>query len=358
MFSKKYSLGPTIGKGQFGNVKIAFRRNDPFHRKFAVKIIKDSKCNDHVNREITILSTCVHPHVISCIEHFSESNKHYIVMDYVNGGDLFDIVKYGPIKEKLAKRLFAQIVSAVEYFHGNLIAHRDLKPENILVDKDNNIKITDFGFANYINVDTLHKTFCGSPHYTAPEVVLNKKYNPMKSDIWSLGVILYVMTTGCFPWRTNNIKEVLKCIVNCEYTIPEKLSSRLKDLLINILVFEPKKRSSISDIKQHPWLVNHALQSYLPHRTPIRNIDLILVEKIVSLGFKMDSLLLDLANGCNTQATSMYHLLVEKYQPKRFGTTGKSNTNPELIKRKHKEDMTKSLSPTFLRKDSRMRNIL
>lgn len=340
MFSKRYKLGETIGKGNFGKVKIATKRNDILKSKYAVKIIPKRKCNDNVEREITILSTCDHPHIISCIEHFSEK-YYYIVMDYIQGGDLFSVIEKGPLKDATAKRYFAQIVSAVEYFHGNLITHRDLKLDNILVDNDT-IKIADFGLANFINIYTLHKTYCGSPEYTAPEIICKEKYNPIKSDIWSLGIILYTMVSACFPW-SGDAREMIDQITNCGYIIPDSVSDSAADLISKILIYNPKKRLSIAQIKKHPWLREHSLDSYLPKRRAIRHIDLILVEKITSLGFDQCDLLMDLANGVTTQATSMYYLLAEKNSPEDNLPRPKS---------------TKSLTPTFLRKNPKMRNIL
>lgn len=370
----KYEIGKTIDKGSFGKVKLATKKGDLFHTKYAIKLLSKRKCRNTeiVEREITILNICDHPNIVQCMDHFSDEKRYYIVMEYVDKGNLYDyVVKRGKLKEKLAKKFFTQIVSVIEYCHGNLIAHRDLKLENILLTANNTIKIVDFGLANFIKVDTLHKTYCGSPHYSAPEILLHEEYNPMLSDIFSMGIILYVFLTGHFPWDMTAPK-VIDQITKCFFQYPSYVSDDAKDLISHILVPEPLERYRIDQMKEHIWLKKYVLDSHLKERNQVRNIDLIIVEKIVSLGFDRSEVLVSLAENTMKQSTAIYYLLMEKYNNnrgkrkahKKVEADDRSYTEPELLNKrldkyfKHEGRKKKSISPTFLRKNPEIRNIL
>ena len=140
----------------------------------------------------------------------------------------------------------------MQYLHRNKIAHRDLKPENILIDYDNQIKIIDFGLSTSFVKGKDLKSFCGSPCYAAPEIVESKAgYNPIQSDLWSLGVILFVMLAGYLPFCDQDINTVYKKIIQCNYKIPSHVSAAAKDLIQGLLVKTPNKRISLQQIKDH-----------------------------------------------------------------------------------------------------------
>ncbi|KAG8099268.1 hypothetical protein GUJ93_ZPchr0013g36353 [Zizania palustris] len=207
----KYEMGRALGEGHFGKVKLA--RHADTGAAFAIKILDRQrilamKIDEQIKREIATLKLLKHPNVVRLHEVSASKTKIYMVLEYVNGGELFDkIALKGKLSEKEGRKLFQQLMDAVSYCHEKGVYHRDLKPENVLVDAKGNIKVSDFGLSalpqNQRNDGLLHTT-CGSPNYIAPEVLLNKGYDGSLSDIWSCGVILYVMLTGNLPFDDQN----------------------------------------------------------------------------------------------------------------------------------------------------------
>ena len=149
------------------------------------------------------------------------------------------------VAEVPSARIFAQIISGIEYLHKVNIVHRDLKPENLLLDHNNNIKIVDFGLSNTYQTGTKLKTACGSPCYAAPEMIAGKRYAGLRVDIWSCGVILYALLCGYLPFEDNNTKVLYKKILNGDYKVPQIVRSQAKDLLKKILTTNPNNRITI-----------------------------------------------------------------------------------------------------------------
>ena len=216
-----YILKQTIGEGSFSKVKLAVHK--PSNNIVAIKIISKQNLSKNnklrTEREINILSSLNHPHIIHVIEIIQTESFYYIVMEYCPEGELFSyIVHKKRLSEEEASFLFYQIVNAVEYIHSKNISHRDLKPENILLLSNRSIKIIDFGLSNYIDNKADLSTPCGSPCYAAPEMLKNKLYDGKKVDIWSIGIILYAMVCGYLPFDDKNTQrlyqKVLKCQVN------------------------------------------------------------------------------------------------------------------------------------------------
>lgn len=179
------------------------------------------------------------------------------------GGELFDyLVKHGKMPESKARRFFQQIVSAVEYCHRHKIVHRDLKPENLLLDSELNVKIADFGLSNIMTDGNFLKTSCGSPNYAAPEVISGKLYAGPEVDVWSCGVILYVLLVGRLPFDDEFIPSLFKKINAGNYHMPSYLSSGARHIIHKMLRVNPMQRLTIQDIRQDPWF-NENLEPYL-----------------------------------------------------------------------------------------------
>lgn len=263
----KYELGRTLGEGNFGKVK--FAKNLDSGHPFAVKILDkeriiDLKITDQIKREIGTLKLLKHPNVVRLHEVIASKTKIYMVLEYVNGGELFDkISSKGKLSEAVGRRLFQQLIDAVSYCHDKGIFHRDLKLENVLVDAVGNIKVSDFGLSalpQHLQDDGLLHTTCGSPNYVAPEVLKNKGYDGATSDTWSCGIILYVILTGYLPFDDRNLAVLFQKIFKGEAQIPKWLSPEAKHLIKRILDPNPGTRITMAEIKEHNWFK----QDYTP----------------------------------------------------------------------------------------------
>ncbi|XP_064547239.1 serine/threonine-protein kinase par-1 [Drosophila montana] len=261
-----YDIERTIGKGNFAVVKLA--RHRITKNEVAIKIIDKSQL-DHTNlqkvyREVEIMKKLKHPHIIKLYQVMETKNMIYIVSEYASQGEIFDyIAKYGRMSESAARFKFWQIISAVEYCHKKGIVHRDLKAENLLLDFSMNIKIADFGFSNHFKPGELLATWCGSPPYAAPEVFEGKQYTGPEIDIWSLGVVLYVLVCGALPFDGSTLQSLRDRVLSGRFRIPFFMSSECEHLIRRMLVLEPTRRYTIEQIKRHRWmcpeLLEHAL---------------------------------------------------------------------------------------------------
>ncbi|KAF4551659.1 Protein kinase domain-containing protein 1 [Elsinoe fawcettii] len=210
-------------------------------------------------REIAIMKLLDHPNIVRLYDVWENHNELYLVMEYVPGGELFHYVEeQRGLDEKETVYIFRQIVAALLYCHRMHIHHRDLKPENILLDRDNaQIKLVDFGMAALQPEGKQLTTACGSPHYAAPEVIRSRPYDGAKADVWSCGVILYVMLTGTTPFNYDhdrNLAVMYAAIQAADYYMPPELSYHAKDLLRRIFVTKPEKRINMDEIWEHPLL--------------------------------------------------------------------------------------------------------
>ncbi|KAF7837636.1 CBL-interacting serine/threonine-protein kinase 1-like isoform X1 [Senna tora] len=263
----KYELGRTLGEGNFGKVKLA--RNTDSGQLFAVKILDKSKIidlniADQIKREISTLKILKHPNVVRLYEVLASKTKIYMVLEYVNGGELFDrIASKGKLAEAEGRKLFQQLIDGVSYCHNKGVFHRDLKLENVLVDAEGNIKISDFGLSalpQHFRADGLLHTTCGSPNYVAPEILSNKGYDGATSDTWSCGVILFVILTGNLPFDDRNLAVLYQRILKGDVRIPKWLSPGAQNMIKRILDPNPSTRITMTGIKEDEWF----RQDYIP----------------------------------------------------------------------------------------------
>uniref|UniRef100_A0A182ILU5 non-specific serine/threonine protein kinase n=1 Tax=Anopheles atroparvus TaxID=41427 RepID=A0A182ILU5_ANOAO len=253
-----YEIEKTIGKGNFAVVKLASHRITK--NEVAIKIIDKSQLDpgnlQKVYREVEIMKRLDHPHVIKLYQVMETQSMIYIVSEYASQGEIFDyIAKYGRLNERAARNKFWQILSAVEYCHNKGIVHRDLKAENLLLDSKMDIKIADFGFSNFYKKGELLATWCGSPPYAAPEVFEGKRYTGPEIDIWSLGVVLYVLVCGALPFDGSTLQSLRDRVLSGRFRIPFFMSSDCESLIRKMLVLDPSRRFSIDQIKRHRWMM-------------------------------------------------------------------------------------------------------
>ncbi|XP_034974777.2 SNF-related serine/threonine-protein kinase [Zootoca vivipara] len=254
-----YDLERTLGKGHFAVVKLA--RHVFTGERVAVKVIDKSKLDSgaaaHLLQEVRCMKLVQHPNVVRLYEVIDTHAKLYLILELGDGGDMFDHIMQheGGLGEEKAKHYFAQIVHAISYCHRLHVVHRDLKPENVVFFQEQGVvKLTDFGFSNCFQPGTMLTTSCGSLAYSAPEILLGDEYDAPAVDVWSLGVILYMLVCGHPPFQEANDSETLTMILDCRYETPPHVSSECADLIAQMLQRDPQKRASLEQIESHPWL--------------------------------------------------------------------------------------------------------
>ncbi|KAK7422354.1 cAMP-dependent protein kinase catalytic subunit [Neonectria punicea] len=261
----KYSLGDfdilrTLGTGSFGRVHLVQSKHN--QRFYAVKVLKKAqvvkmKQVEHTNDERRMLSDVKHPFLITLWGTFQDMKNLYMVMDFVEGGELFSLLrKSGRFPNPVAKFYAAEVTLALEYLHSKDIIYRDLKPENLLLDRHGHLKITDFGFAKRVPDKTW--TLCGTPDYLAPEVVSNKGYNK-SVDWWSLGILIYEMLCGYTPfWDSGSPMKIYENILKGKVKYPAYVNTDAQNLLERLITADLTKRlgnlyGGPQDVKSHPW---------------------------------------------------------------------------------------------------------
>jgi serine/threonine protein kinase len=237
-------------------------------------------------------------------------------MEYASGGELFEyIVKVKKIKEKEACRIFQQLIAGVEYINKLNVVHRDLKPENLLLDHKMNIKIVDFGLSNTFKLGELLKTACGSPCYASPEMIAGKRYEGLKADLWSCGVILFAGVCGYLPFEDSNTNTLYKKILAGEFHFPKFISPEVRDLLKGILTTSPEERFSIKEIREHCWfgLVKEEIQPGILIGYDHIVVDLDILAQLEKYGYNLDYCKKCLEANKHNNVTTAYYLLLKKY---------------------------------------------
>ncbi|XP_076915312.1 CBL-interacting protein kinase 32-like [Bidens hawaiensis] len=256
----KYEVGRTIGEGTFAKVK--FARNSETGDPVALKILDKDKVVKHkmaeqIKMEVATMKLIKHPNVVRLYEVMGSKTKIFIVLEFVTGGELFDkIVNHGRMQEDEARKYFQQLINAVDYCHSRGVYHRDLKPENLLLDAAGNLKVSDFGLSalsRQVRDDGLLHTACGTPNYVAPEVLNDGGYDGATADLWSCGVILFVLLAGYLPFDDSNLMNLYKKISAAEFTSPPWISFGAIKLITRTLDPNPVTRITIPEILNDEW---------------------------------------------------------------------------------------------------------
>ncbi|KAI0703400.1 hypothetical protein BC835DRAFT_1262895 [Cytidiella melzeri] len=290
-----YTLSKTLGAGSMGKVKLA--HHNVTGEKLAVKILprvypgsgmqqasspeaaakqasKDASKEIRTLREAALSMLLHHPYVCGMREMIVHQHHYYMVFEYVNGGQMLDyIISHGRLRERVARKFARQIGSALDYCHKNNVVHRDLKIENILISQTGNIKIIDFGLSNLYDPMVHLSTFCGSLYFAAPELLNAKVYTGPEVDVWSFGVVLYVLVCGKVPFDDQSMPQLHAKIKKGLVEYPVWLSAECKHLLTRMLVTNPAQRATLSEVLAHPWMCRSfpgPPDSHLVHREPLR----------------------------------------------------------------------------------------
>ena len=254
----EYKLIKTLGEGAFSKVKEGVHIPTGIH--YAVKVIDrqlvaENQMDVQLKREIGVMGHMDHPNLIKLHTVMHSQKNIFLVLDLAEGGELFNkLAQDGPLPEKMARKYFQQLIDALDYMHSKNAIHRDLKPENLLLDSKGNLKIADFGLSIMASSSSdMLKTRCGTPNYVAPEIFCADGYIGYAADIWSAGVILYVMLAASLPFDAPTLPELARLIMNVKVDYLSSFPPGAISLMKKILVYDPLSRLTIQQIRQDPW---------------------------------------------------------------------------------------------------------
>ncbi|XP_015271071.1 PREDICTED: serine/threonine-protein kinase SIK2 [Gekko japonicus] len=303
--------------------------DSPARAMVAIKIIDKSQLDsvnlEKIYREVQIMKMLDHPHIIKLYQVMETKSMLYLVTEFAKNGEIFDyLANHGRLSESEARRKFWQILSAVEYCHSRKIVHRDLKAENLLLDNNMNIKIADFGFGNFYKSGEPLTTWCGSPPYAAPEVFEGQQYEGPQLDIWSMGVVLYVLVCGALPFDGPTLPILRQRVLEGRFRIPYFMSEECEHLIRRMLVLDPSKRLTITQIKEHKWmLVEVPVQRpvlYPPgqeNEPSIGEYNEQVLRLMHSLGIDQQKTIESLQNKSYNHFAAIYYLLIERLKSHR-----------------------------------------
>ncbi|CDQ59507.1 unnamed protein product [Oncorhynchus mykiss] len=353
-----YDLDRTLGKGHFAVVKLA--RHVFTGQLVAVKVIDktklDTMATGHLLQEVRCMKLVQHPNVVRLYEVIDTATKLYLILELGDGGDMYDYIlrHEGGVAEDTAKVHFAQIVQSISYCHRLHVVHRDLKPENVVFFRQQGtVKLTDFGFSNLFKPGTMLMTSCGSLAYSAPEILLGDEYDAPAVDIWSLGVILFMLVCGQPPFQETNDSETLTMIMDCRYTVPAHISADCKDLISRMLQRDPSSRASLEEIENHPWLqgvnpspTGHSAAPLTSHRSLSREEHEIILHAMTSGNIAdRDAIQQALEADQYNHITATYYLLGERIlrdkqeQPSEIPKVDSSWAEPSQLQRPRSEPL-------------------
>jgi len=277
----KYEIGKELGRGGFSIVKKG--KNKKSGEEVAIKCINTKNLKQDelqlLTTEINIMQKLRHNSIIQLIDIFETPSELFLVLELVSGGELFDqIVERGSYSENDAANLIRRVLEGIDYMHRHGVVHRDLKPENLLCVSANVIKIADFGLSKDVESGNL-QTSCGTPSYVAPEVLLGGQYDN-EVDIWSIGVITYVLLCGFTPFYGDNQRQLFERILHAKFDYPspewDDVSATAKDFVSKLLVVNPADRLSAEQALAHPWIVEQApkraLKSFASVQSGLRSL--------------------------------------------------------------------------------------
>eukprot|EP00051_Salpingoeca_urceolata_P013478 m.169274 g.169274 ORF g.169274 m.169274 type:complete len:825 (+) comp17802_c1_seq3:2413-4887(+) len=314
-----YILGKTLGEGAFAKVKLA--THCVTGSEVAVKVvmkhkIRDDYVRENLRREGQLMQRLRHTNIIRLYEVVETERAYCLVTGFASGGEVLDyIVAHGALSEKDTRRYVRQLISAVNHLHKAGIIHRDLKAENLLLDRNLDLKLIDFGLSNTLDGREFLMTQCGSPAYTAPELLGGKQYGPAV-DIWSIGINMYAMLTGRLPFSSDNVTTLHALILDQKYTVPESFSPACKDLVARLLTVKVKDRITMDELRSHPWVMDE-YGGPVPDDPGVEPVvEGALVESVLSqmvrMGYERQSIVDSVLSSVADKLHAMYYLLCER----------------------------------------------
>lgn len=321
-----YVFGKTLGEGSFG--KVLLGTHVLTGCKVAAKFYEKSKLVDavekkRVQREISIMKRTRHPNIAPIFEVIDQPRRICVIMEYIAAGNLCNYVRaHKRLDEREARYIFRALVDGIDYCHQRNIVHRDIKLDNLLLDENKNVRIIDFGFSICTKPTDFLKTPCGSPSYAAPEIVARKPYIGHSADIWSMGVVLYALICGHFPFQGRNNSELWQKIMKGKYNTPQYVSNEARDLVSCMLTVDPTRRINMSKIRSHPWMHGEIPKGLSPPRehtnveidkvTGEKTLDEDVVNRIAGYGINPDYVDKSVLNNEFNYLTTTYHLLASR----------------------------------------------
>lgn len=322
---RQYRVLLYLAEGSFGTVKVASHLKT--NVMVAIKTVQVTKKTlTMIQAERRALETLNHPYIIRLFQVVTTPSHVHFILEYAPGGSLYDLIKEnGPLQEAEAKKVFGQLVAAVKHCHNHGFIHRNINPRNVLRDMEGNVKLTDFRLAVKRWPGSLLKGRCGAKGYYAPEIVLGEAYDGRKTDIWSLGVLLYFITSAHNPFRGHSVKEIKQNITMGTYHIPPYFSFYLENLIYQILTVAPDIRPTPEELEDHPWILKSNI------KIPTNSYpDSDIVDRLCGMGFNANEILESLRKRRFDEKMGTYLLLEQQV---RLGiettpTTSAKSVNP------------------------------
>lgn len=337
-----YMVGKVVGVGSYGKVRAAWHRLTG--SKVAIKTYDKAKLKDpahwkRVHSEIKIMEQISHPRIARMYEAVETPKRMHLIMECLDGGNLCSYVKAKRrLSEEESKRIFFQILQAIDHLHDLGVSHRDVKLENVLFVDDKDIKLIDFGFSTVCQPGKKLKVFCGTPSYMAPEIVRRSEYDGKPVDIWSMGILLYALLCGCFPFRAKAYPDLYRRIARGTFAIPDELSVPVKDLLRQLLNVDAATRITAHHALRHPWLQVQLLNApnidkmrlettILISEKPSDDLDDQVLSELEKFGIAKDELIRLVLTKTHSSLSTLYYLLLDTLIRRRRSLAKKSSAS-------------------------------